>query len=302
MTTRSNGPLAGFDWLKRGINVGAGNSRAVFGGSALLLLACIVPVLMQQLPMHFAGLRAGANLTPWTLGLILLASGLIGLLLIPLYAGYLRVIDASERGLPARALDIFKPYRQGEAWRLIGYGLAMLVLDAAVFGSILFATGGEVLRWYLQLATAQANHQAPTATLPSGFGTTIVLLFVGGLFLFGVRAVALGQVALGRRGVFQAVVDGLSGALKNVLPLLVFVASLLVAMILFVIVVILLAGLLTLMGKLAGTWLVLLLVIPLYIAVMTVVAAALVGMLYYLWRDVCGGGDDMPAVAQSITA
>lgn len=300
MATRSNGPLAGFAWLAGGIDVGFGNARAVFGGSAILLLACIVPMLVQ-LPMHFGILRVGAELTPWTLGLIFVASGLVGLLLIPLHAGYLRVIDASERGLPARARDIFEPYRQGEAWRLIGYGLAMLVVDVAVFGSVLVAMGGGLFRWYLQLATAQANYQSPTTALPSGFGTTIVLLFVAGLFLLGVRAVALGQVALGRRSVGQAIVDGLSGALKNVLPLLVFVASLLVAMILFVIVIILLAGLLTLLGKLAGTWLVLLLVIPLYIAVMVVLGAALAGMMYYLWRDVCGD-DNMRGAAESITA
>lgn len=301
MTTRSNGPLAGFDWLKRGINVGYANPKAVFGGAALWLLACILPMLMQ-LPMQFEGLRAGAALTPRTLALIWSASGLVGLLLIPLAAGYLRVIDASERGLPARARDIFQPYRQGEAWRLIAYGLAMLAVDVAVFGAVLVVMGGGVYRWYQQLVVAQANHQTPMTTLPSGFGATIVLLSVAGLFLLGVRAVALGQVALGRRSVFGAIGDGLNGALKNVLPLLVFAISLLVALILFVICIILLAGLLTLLGKLAGTWLVLLLVIPLYIAVMVGIGAAMTGMMYYLWRDVCGGGDDMPTVAQSIAA
>lgn len=299
--TRSNGPLAGFDWLKRGCNVGAGNSRAVFGGSALWLLACLLPTLMQ-LPIQFEGWRAGAQLTPRMLALIWVASWLLGLLLIPTTVGYLRVIDASERDLPTRARDIFQPYRQGETWRLIGYGLAMLAVDVAVFGTVLVATGGGVFRWYQQLAIAQANHQTPVATLPSGFGATVVLLAVAGLFLLGVRAVALGQIALGRRSVVQAIGDGLSGAVKNVLPLLVFAFSLLVALIIFAIVVILLAGLLTLVGKLVGTWLVLLLVIPLYIAIMVGLGAALSGMMYYLWRDVCGSDDSMPAVAQSIAA
>jgi hypothetical protein len=294
--------LAGFEWLKRGCNVGAGNSRAVFGGSALWMLACLLPTLMQ-LPLQFEGLRAGAQLTPRLLTLIWAASGLVGLLLIPVTVGYLRVIDASERGLPARARDIFQPYLRGEALRLIGYGLAMLALDVAVFGAVLVAMGGGVFRWYQQLAIAQANHQAPVVALPSGFGATVVLLAVTGLFLLGVRAVALGQIALGRRSVFQAIGDGLSGAVKNVLPLVVFAFSLVVALLIFAILIILLAGLLTLVGKLVGTWLVLLLVIPLYIAVMVGLGAALSGMMYYLWRDVCGGGDDhASAVAQSIAA
>jgi sterol desaturase/sphingolipid hydroxylase (fatty acid hydroxylase superfamily) len=88
----------------------------------------------------------------------------------------------------------------------------------------------------------------------------------------------------------------------NALPLLVFVISLTLAMILFAIVIILMAGLLTLLGKLAGTWLVLLLVVPLYVAVMVALYATMFGTMYYLWRDVCGSDDNVPAVAQSITA
>ena len=302
MTTRSNGPLAGFDWLKRGINVGYANPKAVLGGAAFLLLMAFVPALIT-LPIQFGVARAGAQPDWAALGLVMAISVLGGLLLIPLYGGYLQVIDAAERGLPARARDIFQPYRQGGALRLIGYGLAMLGVYGAAFGIIIAVSGSGIARWYAQLMTAQLHHQPfPADAMPDGIGMAVALVMVFGLFMMGAYAISLGQVALRGRNVFAAIGDGFAGALKNVLPLLVFVISLLVAVIVFVVVIILLAGLLTLLGKLAGTWLVLALVAPLYVAVMVAMYATMFGTMYYLWRDVCGDDDHAPVVAQSIAA
>jgi hypothetical protein len=102
MTTRSNGPLAGFGWLKRGINVGHGNPKALLGGASLLLLACLVPSLVT-LPIRFHGLDTGTPPDTMTIVWIMVVSAIAGLLVLPLYAGYLQVIDAAERGLPTRA-------------------------------------------------------------------------------------------------------------------------------------------------------------------------------------------------------
>ena len=300
MTTRSNGPLAGFGWLKRGINVGYGNPKALFGGAAFLLLLCLLPTLITM-PLQFTALRAGTQPDPATFGWIMAISAIAGLLLVPLYAGYLQVIDAAERGLPARARDIFQPYRQGDALRLIGYGLAMAVVYVTVFGAVIVATGGGIARWYMQMITAQANHQPPPDTLPGGFGIAIALFIVLGLFMMGVYAISLGQVALRRRSVFGAIGDGLVGALKNLLPLLVFVVSLVVAWLVLAVVIMLLAALLALVGKLAGTWLVLVFVVPLYLAVMLMLFSVMFGVMYYLWRDVCGD-NTAPTAAQSIAA
>jgi hypothetical protein len=299
MTTRSKGPLAGFGWLKHGIRVGYRNPRALLGGSALLLLVCLLPSLIT-LPMQFNVLQ-GAQPDPAIFGWIMVGSGLFGLLMVPLYAGYLQVIDAAERGLPARARDIFKPYREGDALRLIGYGLAMVLVYIATFGIVIAATGGGIARWYMQVMIAQANHQPPPTTLPDGFGIAIALFMVLGLFVMGVYAISLGQVALRRRSLFGAIGDGLVGALKNLLPLLVFVASLVLAWIVVAFAVLLVAGLLTLLGKLVGMWLVFALVIPLYIALVLMLFAVMFGVMYYLWRDVCGD-DTVMASARSIAA
>ena len=299
MTTRSRGPLAGFGWLKRSISVGYRHPKPLLGGAAFLLLACLMPSLITLL-MQFHSRQAGIQPSPATFGWIMAGSMLLGLLMVPLYAGYLQVVDAAEHGLPARARDIFRPYRQGQAWRLIGYGLAILVVYAAMFGIIIAATGRGIIGWYMQVLTTQANHQPPPTALPDGFGTAMALFMVLGLFMMGFYAISLGQVALRRRSVFGAIGEGLIGALKNLLPLLVLAVSLVLAWIVVAIVIAIVAILIVLLGKFVGAWLVLVLIIPLYIAMVLMMFAVMFGVMYHLWRDVCG--DDMvtgmaPAIA-----
>ena len=242
------------------------------------------------LPMQFNAINAinaGTPLSPAISVWIMAISMLFGLLLVPLYAGYLQLVDAAERGLPARARDIFKPYRQSEAWRLIGYGLAMMMVYVAMFGIFIAATGSDIASWYMQMLTAQASRQPPPG-LPHGFGIAVALFMVLGLFMMGFYAISLGQVALDRRSVFGAIGDGMIGALKNLLPLLVFAVSTVLAWIAVAIAFVLVAALLALLGKLISVWLVLVLSIPLYIAMMLMMFAVMFGVMYYLWRDVCG--------------
>jgi hypothetical protein len=289
MTTRSRGPSAGFGWLTRGIGVGFRHPRPLFGGAALLMLLVLLPALVT-VPMQLYSLRAGTPLNPAVFGGIMVGSMLLGLLIMPVYAGYLQVVDAAERGLPARARDIFTPYRQGEAPRLIGYGLTMIVLYAVMVATIVAATGGGIAHWYMQVVTAQLAHQPPPTALPQGFAAAVALFAVLSLFLMGFKAISLGQVALGRRGVFGAIGDGLAGALKNVLPLLVFALSAMVAWIAVVVGFVIVGLLLALLGKLVGAWLVIVFIVPLYIVLLLTVLAAMFGVMYHLWRDVCGDG------------
>lgn len=46
-----------------------------------------------------------------------------------------------------------------------------------------------------------------------------------------------------------------------------------------------------LLGKLVGTWLAVVLAIPLYIGLMLALFVVVFGSMYHLWRDVCGGAD-----------
>lgn len=300
MTTRSRGPLAGFGWLTQGIRMGFRHPKPLLGGAAFLMVACLLPSLIT-LPMQFHSPDAGAPPNLATFGWIMAASVLLGLLIVPLYAGYLQVVDAAERGLPARALDIFKPYRQGEALRLIGYGLAMIVLYVATFGIVIAATGRGIASWYVQVLTAQANHQPPPTALPDGFGTTMALFMLLGLFMMAFYAISLGQVALRQRSVFGAIGDGIVGALKNLLPLLVFAVSAILAWIAVAIAFAIMALLLILLAKLVSAWLVFVVIIPLYIALFLVMFAVMFGVMYHLWRDVCDD-DTAAGMAPAIAA
>lgn len=299
MTTRSMGPLAGFSWLTRGISVGLRHPKPLFGGAGLLLVACLLPTLVTM-PLQFRAAITGTPMNPATFGWIMALSMLLGLLLIPLYAGYLQVIDAADRGLPARALDIFNPYREGDALRLIGYGLAVIALYVLIFAIVIAVTGGGLVDWYMQAMTAQTSHLPPPA-LPSGFGIAVALIAVLCLFMMGFYAISLGQVALNRRNLFGALGDGTRGALKNVLPLIMFTVGAVLGWIALAIVVMIAVLLLVLIGKFVGAWLTFVVIVPIYIALLLTMFMWMFGSMYYLWRDVCGH-DAVPDVAPMIAA
>lgn len=298
MTTQSKGPWSGFGWLQRGISLGYRHPKPIFGGAVILLLIVMVPSLIM-LPFQFHWRAAGTPPSPSLFASIMAVSMLVGLLLVPLYAGYLQVIDAAERGLPARATGIFDPYRQGDALRLIGFGVALAVIYVALMGIIVLAAGRGIVDWYMQLA-AQSSHVAHPG-LPQGFGIAMALLTVMGLFMMGFYSVSLGQVALRRRGVFNAIGDGFLGALKNLLPLLVLAACLVIAWIAVVIALTIVILVFALISMLVGKWLVFAVIIPVYIALALVIFAAMFGVMYYLWRDVCGD-DSASGAAQTIAA
>lgn len=279
--------MAGFGWLQRGISVGYRHPKPIFGGAVILLLIVMVPSLIM-LPFQFHWTAAGTPPSPALFIGIMAVSMLLGLLVVPLYAGYLQVFDAAERGLPAHATGIFNPYRHGDALRLIGYGLALLVIYLALVGIIILASGRGIANWYMQVLAAQANHLQPPG-LPQGFGIAMALLTVMGLFMMGFYSVSLGQVALRRRGVFDALGDGFLGALKNLLPLIVLAVSFVIAWIAVAIVFAIVILILAFLGRLVGVWLMFALIIPVYVALVLAVLAAMFGVVYYLWRDVCGG-------------
>jgi hypothetical protein len=302
MTTRSRGALAGFGWLRRAVHLGHRNARAVFGGAAFVVLMSLLPSLIT-LPMQWGTMRSGGTPDTTTMVAIMVISIVGSLLLVPLVAGYLRVIDAAEQGRPARARDVFALYRQGEVLRLMGYGLAMLVVYVAAFAIVLAVAGGGIGQWYLQALGMQAGSQPPALPgMPPHLGIAIALFAVLLLLIMGIYAISLGQVALGGRSVAGALADGVVGSLKNLLPLLVFAVSVTVAWIVVVIALVLVVGAVALLGKVVGVWLTIVLAVPLYIALMLAAFVVMFGAIYHLWRDVCGDDAAPAGTAQSIAA
>lgn len=298
MATRSRGAAAGFGWLSRGINASFQHPKPLFGGALLVMLAALVPALVTT-PMQFFAMYSGTPPHPATIVGITAISILLGLLVLPIYAGYLQLIDTAEAGLPARARDVIRPFREGKALRVIGYGVVTAVIYIAVFALIVISTGGGIVHWYMEVLTAQANHLPPPTTLPAGFWSTFLLAGLFGIFLLGFYAIGLGQVTLSNRSVFGAVGDGIVGALKNILPLLMLTLGLIVAWICLAICFLIAVLVITLVSKLAGTWLALVLLVPLYIALFLAIFTIMFGVMYHLWRDVCGD-DVVTGTAEAI--
>ena len=118
----------------------------------------------------------------------------------------------------------------------------------------------------------------------------------------GVYSISLGQVALGGRSVLGAIGDGLVGSLKNVLPMLVFAVSLVVAWIVAGIALAIFVVVATLLAKLVGAWLLIVVLVPIYIVLVLAMFAVMFGAMYHLWRDVCGDATPAPGTGQAFAA
>ncbi len=104
MQMRAMGPGAGWRWLVRGVNLGRHNARAVFGGTGLLIAVALVPTLIQLIVQ--VALKNTSQGAMYALGAFSLLFSL--LVVMPLVAGMLRVIHASENGRATHATAIFE--------------------------------------------------------------------------------------------------------------------------------------------------------------------------------------------------
>ena len=289
MQTRSMGPGAGWRWLARAVDLGRHNPKALFGAAILLMLVALVPSVLQQVAMLLLGVDDAQ--TAISIGLVTTAAMIIVFPL--LIAGFLRVIDAAENGRPTRATALFDTFRAGAGrGRIIGTGLLLMLVYIALLALVLLLFGREVAAWYwevlslVQSATPENPPQMPP--LPEGIGRVAGLMLLVMMISGGLYAIGFGQVALGGRNAVGALADAVSGTLKNVLPLLVLTVVGLVALLLASIALALLGGLLMLLGGLVNPMLGVALAVPVYLAFMVIVYVVMFGVMYFIWRDVCG--------------
>lgn len=293
MTTRTMGPAAGWRWLVNAVNLGGGNPRAVLGGAVLLMLVALVPTVVQLLVQNGLGITSAGPMV----ALMVLSLAYSLLVMGPLSAGYLRLLQAGETGAPTRAKAIFEIFNDRRTVaRVIGLLLALFAIVVVLLAAVMAIFGTD---FFMQIAAVMEalENQEPGATpvlppMPSGLGTLMGLAFILGMFFNGAYAIAMGQVALGGRGVGQALGDGLLGALRNLLPLLVlsivgtvlgFVALLVMGLVI---------GVLVVVGGLVHPVLGMVLAAPVYLAMMVALYVVMFGIMYYIWRDVCGGQAD----------
>ncbi len=291
MTTRAVSPGSGWRWFRQAINLGRNNPKAVFGAVALLAVIALIPSVIQ-LALQY-GLGLGPEAVMVVIGLTTLASIVIYPLLI---GGLLRVIHAAENGRPTQASAIFDTFHaESGRGRLIGFGLLMTAIYLGVFLLVVSLFGQDFLDWYWKLITAAQAQQAggtpmspEMMALPEGFGRVMGIGSLFALFMGGVYAIGFGQVALGGRSVGAALGDGLGGTLKNVLPIVVLAVLAVIAMIGLALVVGIVGGILMLVGGLVHKALGMLLVMPIYVGMLLVIYVVMFGVMYFMWRDVCG--------------
>lgn len=283
MATRAVRPGSGLQWFRNGFNLGHRNARKVFAGAAVVLVAGLVPSL-AALPIQLAGPQTG-TMFALTYALVMLLTFAIA----PMYGGYLALIDAAESGGAPRVRDVFGAYRSATGMRIVGFALAVTVIYVAGFVGLAYLVAPELPALYGALLTSDAQQvQAMTPSLPDGFGRFIGLGLCLALFLGGVYGIGLGQVSLGGRGVGQALRDGVAGAAKNLLPLLVLLVVAIAAAIVAVLVFAIVAFVVGLVAALVGEWATVLVLLPLYLAGMLAVYVVGFGVVYHMWKSICG--------------
>lgn len=297
MTTRALGPGAGWGWLKQAINLGGQNPKAIFGAAGLLLLVALVPTLLQIF------VQQGLGLTDTTVMAGLLVFSMLYSLLVmaPLIAGFLRVIHAAETGAPTRPAAVFRVFAAGGgALRMIALMLLIMVIVLTAVLAIGAAFGGEffagIATAMMAMSTAAPGSTPALPAMPDGIGAFLALLTLVGLFINGVYAIAVGQVALTGRSVFGSIGDGFIGTLKNLLPLLVLLVIAIVLGIAFMLLGGLLIALLVFIGGLVHPVMAIVLAAPVYLAALLVVYVVMFGVIYFMWREICGGDAASAAV------
>ena len=290
MTTRSAAPFAGINWLKNAIGLIAKRPGTLMGAAAWMLLVALLPSAIT-LPMQL--------MNPGSVTILVISFAIslgASLLMAPMMGGYLKMIDAIERGEAAGASDVFGPFRQGTALRLIGFALLFMVVFFAAIAAVVAVFSGGLIQWYTEALANPAAHAAP----PSGFWVVMAVVMVAALLSMGVTSLGYGQVAIGGRGPLAALGDGAMGTIKNVVPLFVLLIAGVVVGICAGIVVAIVVALLSLLSFFSSqsAW-ALVLVIPLYVALLLVMYPVMFGVMYHFWRDVCG--QDRPvAMAQTL--
>lgn len=310
MATRAMNAMAGFDWLTRGINLGRSNPKAIFGGAALLLLTMVGIALAMSLVVGIVVAVASDSMAAMLVIMVVLMAAMLTVLAM-LLVGFLRLIHAVESNQPARATDVFSGFGDmPTSLRAIGFLLLLGLIQNVLMVGTLAVLAADVLGWYGNAMQASMALSAPgsaaapavPAGLPDGFGLAMLVMLVIGLFTMGVQAIGLSQIALRGAGVGKAMSDGVAGAFKNLLPLLVQMVAIIVASLVASIVLVIVMLIVGLLAKLVGTWLMVLIGIPLYVGFVLAMYVVIFGMQYHCWRDVCSGDDAAQAPADALTA
>lgn len=303
MTARTVSIGAPFRWLMKAIDVGRRNPRALFGGFAIVVLVSLVPTVVQ---MVLQALLADSPTLMWSLyGLVMLASVLA---MPPLTGAAIRLLHACESGQPAAALDVFNGYRDGAfALRMVLTSLLLFAFYLVLMG-LLFALmpAKEAMVEFFTIAMATPPGGQPDMSGLDFDPSSLPWLF---LWMVGamaaiftamhVQLLATTHAALSGQGPLHALLSGITGTLRNVVPLTAFTLSMLVIGFVAVFLLVLVLGLLAVVLAMVSPVLAGVVLLPVYLASILVLVIVLYGFYYHAWREVFGetAADPMDAIA-----
>ena len=286
----ARGPGAGWSWLMGGFTVMKRHPWTIIGAATLFALCMLVPMAVQFLLQQMARPHGDAAMI-----VLLLASMLVFGALYPiLMGGFMRVIDAARNDRPVSAWMVLSPFQPGQGGlRIALFGLGMLVIYVAFLAVLLATVGHGLLSWYLQLLDRQTLGMPPQAlpSLPAGSAAAFALLTVFFLFYAGAIAIGVGQASLRDQPPLAALRDGTTGAFKNALPLVVLTVCGVITLFVVAIAFGVLGIVPVLLGMLVGKPVGFILLALLYIVLVILIYAFMMGVNHALWHDVA---DDAP--------
>ena len=300
---------APFRWLAKAFDVGRRNPKALFGAIALAL-AVVFAISVLQMILQAAAQGAGAGTG---VAVVMAVTTVISWLVMPpLFGGLFRVLDATDRGRPVVATDVFNAFARGQGGKRLVLTNLVYSLAYLAFLALMLATSlGQFLREYFAIALAvppggQPDQAALLAliqsTSPTAFLWLPVAVLVIGAWMHA-SMLALATAALREASVAECVVAGLLAVARNVLPLLGISLAVLaggfVLGLLLVLVLALLVGLLSLLSPVLGV----VVMLPLMAALMLAMYALMFGFYYHGWREIFGGaGGVAPATPGELAA
>jgi len=274
-----------FRWLTEALALCRLQPRPIFGAAALLMVAILLPSLIELSVVAAFNPSASVSLG------IQLVGALISIVLFPpLFGGYYRMVDAIVGGRPASSTDVFAVYGDANrAWRLIFTSLTFLVIAIIVFGGLAFAAGAGYLIDLFKAAMTATPGQPPTLPpLPAGFLPWLLVFFLVGLVFATAQGLSQVHAALTERNPIEVVGAAFAATLRNLGAFLLFyLAMLFVGIVLMLIFVIVIALVAVVLAKLSSV-VAMVVLMPVYLALMVTMYALTFAFTYYAWRDTLG--------------
>ncbi len=303
MTARTVSMGTPFRWLMKAVDVGRRNPRALFGGFALLLLISLVPSVLQMV------LQTTLVDTPalmWSLYALVTVVGILAMP--PLTGAAIRLLHACETGQPASALDIFNGYRDGAfALRMVLTTLLMMLFSVVLMGLLyaLLPAKEFIIEVFSRSIAAPPGGQPDMTGLdfdPASLPWLFLWMVGATAALFTamhVQLLATTHAALSGQGPVDALLSGLQGTLKNLLPLSGFTIAMLVIGFVALLVLALVLGLLAVVLTLASPVLAGVVLVPAYLLAILIMLVVLYGFYYHAWREIFGetAADPLDAIA-----